>query len=223
MLRRLLLAFVLSITVFQGIEAGKYNRVVDIGDKPQGWKQLPGTDGKEHALADLTDAKAVAVIFTCNDCPVAIAYQDRIKQLAKDYGDQGLQVIAINVNKGESIFGMKLRAKAEDFQFPYLYDESQETAKSYGAVCTPHVFLLDGKRAIAYMGAFDDNWQSLPPFPRSTLRMLSSPYWMGSHLRSLNQNRLGVLFVGTANSPRVGEAVDPSQSEWRRSPYPCLR
>ena len=159
MLRRLLLAFVLSLTVFQGIEAGKYNRVVDIGDKPQGWEQLPGTDGKEHALADLTDAKAVAVIFTCNDCPVAIAYQDRIKQLAKDYGDQGLQVVAINVNKGESIFGMKLRAKAEDFQFPYLYDESQETAKSYGAVCTPHVFLLDGKRAIAYMGAFDDNWQ----------------------------------------------------------------
>ncbi len=130
-----------------------------IGDKAPDFKDLPGVDGKKHSLADYADAKIVVVVFTCNHCPVAVAYEDRIIQLQKDYKDKGVQVVAINVNNipDDRLDKMVERAKQKDFNFPYLYDETQESARAYGATCTPHFFVLCKERKVAYMGAMDDN------------------------------------------------------------------
>jgi peroxiredoxin len=132
---------------------------VKIGDAGPAWENLTGTDDKQHNLKDLADAKAVAVIFTCNTCPVAVAYEDRLNQLARDYEDKGVSLVAINVNnnEGNKMPAMKERAEEKGFTFAYLYDPSQKIARDYGATVTPHVFLLDDERKVVYMGAIDDN------------------------------------------------------------------
>lgn len=130
-----------------------------IGDKAPDFKDLPGVDGKKHSLSDYADAKIVVVVFTCNHCPVARAYEDRIIQFQKDYKDKGVQVVGINVNNipPDRLDKMIERAKQKGFNFPYLYDETQESARQYGATCTPHFFVLDPERKVAYIGAMDDN------------------------------------------------------------------
>jgi peroxiredoxin len=132
---------------------------VSIGDKGPAWSDLEGTDGQKHSLADLADAKAVVVVFTCNHCPVAKAYEDRLVQLQSDYQAKDVQVVAINVNNGppDRLDKMKVRAEEKGFNFQYLYDPSQEIGRAYDAKVTPHVFLLDKDRKIAYVGAIDDN------------------------------------------------------------------
>jgi peroxiredoxin len=131
----------------------------EIGSPAPAWENLAGTDDKQHSLKDLADAKAVVVIFTCNTCPVAVAYEDRIVALANDYKDKGVEVVAINVNNDESnkLPAMKTRAQEKDFSFAYLYDPSQQIARAYGATVTPHAYLLDAQRKIVYEGAIDDN------------------------------------------------------------------
>jgi len=136
---------------------------LEIGAKGPAFS-LPGVDGQNHALADYKDKKLVVVIFTCNHCPVATAYQDRIIAIQKDYADKGVQIVAINSNSTEaaptdSFEHMKVRAKEKGYNFPYLRDESQEIANAYGALVTPHVFLLDQDRVLRYRGRIDDNWQ----------------------------------------------------------------
>ena len=140
--------------------AAKHNTKVDIGDKAATWSDLPGTDGKTYGLSSFGDAKAVAVVFTCNNCPVAVAYEDRLIELAREYKDKNVAVVAINVNKTEDLEAMKARAEEKGFNFPYIFDASQESAKAYGATCTPHAFLLNKDRTIAYMGAIDDNMKA---------------------------------------------------------------
>ena len=134
-------------------------KALEVGDKAPAWKDLEGTDGKKHSLADLEDAKAVAVAFTCNSCPVAKAYEDRLIALTKAYKDKGLHVVAINVNNvpADRLDRMKERAAEKEFNFDYIYDPSQEIARAYGATVTPHLFLLDKDRKVVYMGAFDNN------------------------------------------------------------------
>ena len=131
----------------------------EIGATAPAWENLAGTDDKQHSLADLADAKAVAVVFTCNTCPVARAYQERLVQLANDYKDQGVELVAINVNKieGDLLPDMKERAEEQGFTFAYLYDPSQQIARDYGATVTPHAFLLNDQRKVVYAGAIDDN------------------------------------------------------------------
>ena len=99
---------------------------------------LKGTDGQTHALADYSDKNAVAVIFTCNHCPYAQAWEGRFIQAQADYSDKGVQVLAINANNAESHPGdsyeaMQQRAQEQGFNFPYLHDETQETARAFGA------------------------------------------------------------------------------------------
>jgi peroxiredoxin len=132
-----------------------------IGDEAPQWTGLMGTDGKSHSLADCKEAKAVVVVFTCNHCPVAKAYQDRLVALQKDYKDKGVQVVAICVNKGDAdnLDAMKDRATTAGFNFPYIYDPTQQVGKDYGAKCTPHAFVLDKDRKLAYVGAIDDSMQ----------------------------------------------------------------
>jgi peroxiredoxin len=132
---------------------------VKVGDAAPKWENIPGIDDKKHGLDDYKDAKAIVLVFTCNHCPVAVAYEDRLVELAKDYKDKQVQVIACNVNNlpQDKLDKMKVRATEKGFTFPYLYDESQKMGRDYGARVTPHVFLLDQNRKIAYLGALDDN------------------------------------------------------------------
>lgn len=132
-----------------------------IGDTATDFK-LKNIDGKHYSLADLKQAKGYIVVFTCNNCPYAKAYEDRIIALHQKYAAEGYPVIAINPNDKDvqpldSYDNMKKRAKEKNIPYLYLYDETQEIAKSYGAVRTPHVFLLDKDKKVRYIGAIDDN------------------------------------------------------------------
>jgi peroxiredoxin len=136
-----------------------------IGDVATDFK-LKNIDNKMVSLSDYKDAKGYIVIFTCNHCPYAKAYENRIIGLNYKYASKGYPVIAINPNdpKAEpqdSFEGMKLRAKEKGFTFPYLFDEGQTIYPKYGAVRTPHVFVLqkvNGKNIVRYIGAIDDNY-----------------------------------------------------------------
>ncbi len=128
---------------------------------------LPGIDGKMVSLADYPDAKGFLVIFTCNSCPYAVAYEDRIIALDKKYKAKGYPVIAINPNNPEikpadNFAAMKVRAAEKGFTFPYLLDKGQTVYPKYGATRTPHVYLLqkttEGNK-VEYIGAIDDNYQ----------------------------------------------------------------
>lgn len=142
-------------------DAGKFNAKVSIGDAGPVWAGLPNVDGKEIGLGDLKSAPVVVIAFTCNHCPVAQAYEERFKRFVSDYGDKGVVFVAISASLEDvdSPEAMRARAKSEGFNFPYLFDGSQKTARAYGAAVTPHVFVLDQARKIAYMGAFDDDWE----------------------------------------------------------------
>lgn len=129
---------------------------------------LKNVDGKSVSLSDYDDAKGFVVVFTCNHCPFAVAYQDRIIEIDKTYKEKGYPVIAINPNDpeivpGDSYEAMQERAKEKDFSFPYLYDEKQEVYKKFGATRTPHVYVLqknkDNKLIVKYIGTIDDNYQ----------------------------------------------------------------
>jgi peroxiredoxin len=141
---------------------GKFNKVLAPGDKAPAWESLEGTDGKKHSLADLKDKDAVVVVFTCNSCPVAASYEDRIIAFTETFlgkQDSGVAVVAINVNtaKDDALPAMKTRAEKKKFNFTYLYDPTQEIARKYGAVFTPEFFVLDKERKVVYTGAMDDN------------------------------------------------------------------
>lgn len=141
------------------VAAGEYNQVLDIGDKAPGWTDLPGVDGKRHASTQLEDKKAVVVVFTCNSCPYAVDVEDRLIELEKNYRPRGVSVVAVNVNKVKEDLmpAMKEKATEKKFQFAYLFDESQQIAKDFGAKYTPEFFVIDGKGQIAYMGSMDDS------------------------------------------------------------------
>ncbi|MBN2021316.1 MAG: thioredoxin family protein [Pirellulales bacterium] len=133
-------------------------QAAEIGKPIPAWADLPGADGKTHGLDDYKDAKILVVAFMCNHCPISRMYEGRVKAIQKEYGKKGVQVVAINVNNfpEDRLDKMIERAKAEKFNFPYLYDSSQKVARDYGATCTPHVFVLDRERRLAYEGAVDD-------------------------------------------------------------------
>jgi peroxiredoxin len=133
---------------------------------------LPGVDGRPWSLQDFAAAKALVVIFTCNHCPTAQYYEERIKQLVSDYQARGVAVVAISPNDpksvrldelgwsdlGDSFEEMKLRAKHRQFNFPYLYDGDTEAAsRAYGPVATPHAFVFDAARKLRYVGRIDDS------------------------------------------------------------------
>jgi peroxiredoxin len=132
---------------------------------------LPGVDGRTYSLKDFSDARFLVVVFTCNHCPTAQAYEDRILRLHADYKDKGVALVAISPNDplavrldelgytdlSDSLDEMKLRAKERKFTFPYLYDgETQKTSFAYGVLATPQVFVFDQSRKLRYVGRIDD-------------------------------------------------------------------
>jgi peroxiredoxin len=123
---------------------------------------LPATDGSTHSALD-GDIAATVVVFTCNHCPYALAWQERIEQVARDYGPRGVRVLAINPNDSEryprdSFEAMKERLEREEWPMPYLRDESQEVARGFGAKTTPDVFVFDSGGTLAYRGAPDADY-----------------------------------------------------------------
>jgi peroxiredoxin len=152
MLRSLLVAL-LPTAVF----AGEFNKTLTLGDPAPVWKDLPGTDGKKHSLADHKDKELVVLVFTCNSCACSEEYEDRIIAFAEKYKGK-VAVVAVNVNTipDDRLEAMKKRAAKKKFPFEYLYDESQKIARDYGATWTPEFFVLTKDRKIGYMGAMDD-------------------------------------------------------------------
>ena len=153
----LLAAFAFFLVLAAPAPAGKFNKVLSVGDKAPAWENLDGTDGKKHALADLKDRDVVVVAFTCNSCPVAVSYEDRIIAFAADNPKVGLVAINVNTAKEDALPAMKERAEKKKLPYPYLFDPSQEIAKKFGAKFTPEFFVLDKERKVVYMGAMDDS------------------------------------------------------------------
>lgn len=136
-----------------------------VGDYAEDF-ELPNIDGKSVSLKDYKDANGFIVVFTCNTCPYAKAYESRIIELDKKFAGQGFPVIAINPNDigqqpGDSMDEMKKRASDKGYTFPYLRDDSQEVAKNFGAKKTPHVYVLNKEKAgqykIEFIGAIDNS------------------------------------------------------------------
>jgi len=133
---------------------------------------LPGVDGKVHKLSDYNAAKVLVIVFTCNHCPTAQAYEPRLKKLVTDYKGKGVALVAISPNDdkavrldelgytdvGDSFEDMKIRVKDKQWNFPYLYDgDDQKVSKAYGPMTTPHVFIFDEQRKLRFAGRIDNN------------------------------------------------------------------
>src|SRR5260221_12381215 len=161
---------IIALLSFKFRTVAEEHPTLAINARAPGFK-LQGVDGKIYTLASFSKAKILVIVFTCNHCPTAQAYEDRIIQLTKDYSSKGVSVVAIMPNDpnavrldelgytdmGDSFAEMKLRAKQKKYNFPYLYDGKTETvAKAYGPVATPHVFIFDKERKLRYQGRIDD-------------------------------------------------------------------
>jgi len=134
---------------------------LQIGDPAPDFN-LPGVDGKSYSLADFADAKLLIVVFSCNHCPYVVGSDDRMKQLYADYAPKGAAMIAINSNETEnhptdSFDHMVEQAQRKGLDFAYVRDESQDVAKSYGALRTPHFYVFDAGHRLRYTGRMDDN------------------------------------------------------------------
>ena len=135
---------------------------------------LPGVDGRIHSLADYAASPVLAIVFTCNHCPIAQLYEHRIMRLYEDYRDKGVAVVAIQPNApaalrideldssdmSDTLAEMKIRAAYKHLTYPYLYDgETQSVARAYGPQATPHVFVFDHDRRLRYEGRFDNSYR----------------------------------------------------------------
>ncbi len=169
-----------------------------VGDQAADFK-LKNVDGKTVSLSDYPNAKGFIVVFTCNNCPYARAYQDRIIALDKKYKAQGYPVIAINPNDpavepADSYDAMVAKAKDKGYTFPYLFDPQHVVYKSYGATNTPHAFVLNkdgqGKLVVKYIGAIDDNYQDASA--------VKKPYL---------ENAVKALLTGKEPEPNMTKAI----------------
>jgi peroxiredoxin len=189
-----LLAAGLLVLLARPVLAGTYNPDKSIGDTVPAWEGLVGTDGRAHSWNDLADRDAVVVVFTCNTCPYALDYEQRINDLARRHAspDSRVAVVAINANAvpDDRLPAMTARAKAGDFRFPYLSDPTGSVARSFGAVRTPECFLLDRARRIVYMGAIDDSAD-----PQRVTRL---------HLARAIESLLAGRGIEVAETPPVG-------------------
>ncbi len=157
-----LLSFV--IVALACVAASPVESGYSIGDRVSDFR-LKNVDGKMISLTDYKESKGVILIFDCNTCPYSQAYNDRIIALNDTYAGKGYPVVTVNSNDGEespgdSFEAMVERARAKDYSFPYLLDETQEIARAFGATNTPHVFVLQRKGdsfIVSYIGAIDNN------------------------------------------------------------------
>jgi len=152
--------FTLTVTLADAQVSAGYK----VGDQAADFS-LKNVDGTMVSLADYKGVNGYIVIFTCNTCPYAQMYEDRIIALHTKYASQGYPVVAINPNDpdvkpGDDFAAMQARAKEKKFPFKYLFDAGQKVYPVFGATRTPHIFLLDANRYVRYIGAIDDNAQN---------------------------------------------------------------
>lgn len=152
----------------------RMSAAVEPGDQAPDF-ELFGVDYQYHALEDYADSEAIVVVFTCNHCPVAKKYEDKLIALGKEYQKKGIQFLAVNPNPADKVAKdgfpqMIERAEEKDFPYPYLYDETQKVARAYDARVTPHIFVVqyadkDGDKVptIVYQGAVN-NRQKEPDY-----------------------------------------------------------
>lgn len=161
----ILILGVMAVVAVLFINASEPEAGYGVGDYAADFK-LPNTNGKMVSMSDYNSAKGFIIVFTCNTCPYAKAYESRIIDLDKEYADKGFPVIAINPNDisqqpGDSMDEMKKRASNKGYTFPYLRDDSQEVTKAFGASKTPHVYVLnkeaDSKYKVEFIGAIDNS------------------------------------------------------------------
>jgi peroxiredoxin len=196
-------SFPILILAFSAMMMPSHGTGLKVGDKATDFK-LKNVDGKSYGLADLTTAKGYIVVFTCNHCPYALAYQDRIIALHQKYDPQGYPVVAINpndqtVSPGDSYEKMVERSTEKSFPFMYLYDETQEVAKSFGATRTPHVYLLDKDLTVKYIGAIDDNSENASA--------VQEPY-LENAIQALQNNRV----IAVPETKAIGCTI-----KWKKS------
>lgn len=137
--------------------------------------KLPGTDGKDYTLDSFKGRKVLVIIFMCNHCPYVKAVLQRLVDLQNETRDLGVQLVGINANDAarypdDSLENMQKIAKEKNISFPYLFDETQETAKTYDAVCTPDIYVYGEERTLKYRGRIDDNWEQPEKVTRRNLR-----------------------------------------------------
>ncbi|MFO7827553.1 MAG: thioredoxin family protein [Bacteroidales bacterium] len=168
-----LMSLFLLVGISQVISQG-----YSVGDKAENFK-LKNVDGEYISLFNYPAAeKGAIVIFTCNHCPYAVAYEDRIIEIDKKFRSKGYPVIAINPNDPvlvpeDSFDKMKERSNEKNFPFPYLFDETQEVYKMYGAKRTPHVYLLNKEGndfVVSYIGTIDDNYKDASAVEKKFLK-----------------------------------------------------
>ena len=157
------------------METDSSSYMLKLGSKIPDFK-LPGVDGKKYSPADFKGKKILAVIVMCNHCPYVKATLPRIIKIQQDFKDNGVQLVGINANDAinypdDSFENMAEVAEKMKLPFLYLRDESQETAKSFKAQCTPEVFVFDQERKLRYHGRVDDNWQNPQAVKRSDFRV----------------------------------------------------
>lgn len=136
---------------------------------------LPGTDGKTYSPSNFGNKNVLVIIFMCNHCPYVKAVLRRLINLQNEYAERSVQLVGINVNDTkkypeDSMEKMKELAEKKQLPFPYLFDESQESAKAYDAVCTPDIFVYGIERSLKYRGRVDDNWQHPDEITRHDLK-----------------------------------------------------
>jgi len=160
-MRKFALSFVVLSLIAAPAIAGKYNKVISVGDKAPDISAIPAIENGEQKSLTLSDIKepVVVVVFLANHCPVVGMYEDRVIDFTKEYKDKGVKVVGIAVSQqsGDKLPGIKDYMSEHKSNYVYGYDESQAVGKAYGAVATPQFFVLDKDRKIRYTGAMDDN------------------------------------------------------------------
>lgn len=156
---------------------------------------LPATDGMTVDAQMIKDP-VIVIVFTCNHCPYAQAYEDRLIELAKHFDQEGVQFVLINSNDDtnypeDSFEMMKRRHDKMMFPFPYCRDESQEVARAYGAICTPHCFVFNQERKLKYKGRIDDNWKDPDAVTEHNLRDAIAALVRGEEPPSHEVNAIG--------------------------------
>src|SRR5258708_12431679 len=167
-MRRAFLTLVISLAAFA---AEDKHVTLPVGSQAPDFA-LPGVDGKTHKLADYAASPILAIVFTCNHCPTARLYEDRIKRLTMEFAGKGVAMVAIQPNDpnalridememsdmSDTLDEMKIRAEYRHFNFPYLYDgATQSVSEAYGPKATPHIFIFDKARKLQYEGRVADN------------------------------------------------------------------
>ncbi|MBR9859855.1 thioredoxin family protein [bacterium] len=189
---------ILTVLAFTALSFTTASEGYKVGDMATDFS-LKNVDGKMVSLADYEDAKGYIVIFTCNHCPYAIAYEDRIIELHNEYAAKGYPVVAINpndpeINADDSYVKMQERAKEKAFPFAYLFDDGQKIYPQYGATRTPHVYLLekteDGN-VVRYIGAIDNNYEDAEAATEHYVADAVDALLAGSEIETTNTKAIG--------------------------------